>query len=218
VDGLALFAPPSDSPLIAWAEGTRSPLVFAGSTPPGRRFAASDIDDYGAARAAVTWLIAQGHTRIGWLCGPVAQWSAARREEGYRRAMQEAGLEVRPAWRCVVGTSLECGAAGAMTLVEAAPELTAILCWNDWLALGAMQGLQNGGLRVPEDISIVGFDDIEAAQWVRPALTTMQQPMSRIGQTAAEMLIRQIKTGVAETEVVVFPGELVTRASVRTIQ
>jgi LacI family transcriptional regulator len=214
VDGLVLFAPPADSPLIAWAENTRSPVVFAGSAPPGIRFAAADIDDCGAAQRAVEWLIAQGHTRIGWLRDAARQWSATRREEGYRRAMQRAGLAISPTWCCVLDGATTDRVTGALAALKAAPELTAILCWNDWLALEVMQGLQNQGVRVPEDISIVGFDDIEAAQWVRPALTTVQQPMSRIGYTAAEMLIRQIRTRVPESDLVLFPGELVVRGTV----
>jgi LacI family transcriptional regulator/LacI family purine nucleotide synthesis repressor len=213
VDGLALFAPPANSELLPWAARTRMPLVFAGSAPPATQFASVDIDDVEAARMAVNWLIAQGHTRIGWICGPLIQWSSGRREEGYRKAMQEAGLAIRPEWRYVWDSCTVSGAAAAAALFQTSPDLTALLCWNDSYALEIMQELQRQGIRIPEDVSVIGFDDIEAAHWVQPALTTVQQPISKIGHKAAEVLIRQIKTGNAETDLTVFRGELIVRAS-----
>ncbi len=127
--------------------------------------------------------------------------------------MEAAGLEVRPEWRCVVGVTLEDGEAGATALMQADPSLTALLCWNDWLALGAMRELQRRGIDIPGDVSVIGFDDLEAGRWVQPALTTMQQPMSKIGNRAAEVLIRQIGTGRSEPELTLYPGDLVVRAS-----
>lgn len=213
VDGLALFAPPEDSPVLAWAKTSHLPIVIAGSVPPGLTFPSVVLDDRKAAYQAVRWLIAQGHRRIGLLTGPREQWSALRREEGYRQALLEAGLEYRPQWRCVGGYTSESAEAGAAEMISATPLPTALLCWNDWFALGALAAIRKRGLRVPEDISLLSFDDIEPGRWVTPPLTTMQQPTHEMGIKAAEILIRQIQTGNREESVHLFTGTLIVRQS-----
>ena len=214
VDGLALFAPPEDSPVLAWARTSHPPIVVAGSVPPDSQLPSIALDDREAAYQAVRWLIAQGHRQIGLLTGPREQWSALRREEGYRQALQEAGLDYRPEWRCVGGYTAESAEAGAAELISAPLPPTAILCWNDWIALGALKTLRKHGLRVPEDISLLSFDDIEPGHWVTPPLTTVQQPTHAMGSKAAEILIRQIQTGKREEGVFLFTGTLVVRQSV----
>jgi DNA-binding LacI/PurR family transcriptional regulator len=97
--------------------------------------------------------------------------------------------------------------------MRANPRPTALLCWNDGIALEAMRTLQRGGVRVPEEVSLIGFDDAELGRWVRPTLTTVQQPVSDIGGKAAEILIRQIQSGQAERGVTLFQGKLIVRES-----
>jgi len=215
VDGLALFAPPQDSPLLTWASSTRIPVVVAGSVPQPCALPQVDFDDEGAAYRVATWIIGQGHRSIGRITGLLSQWSARRRERGILRAFQEAGLDLSDTWRYEGDYSSCCGETGAISLLEANPDLTAIICGNDRAALGAITALQQRGISVPDTVSIVGFDDMDTAQWINPQLTTMRQPMSEMGMKAAEILIRHIETGIRDEAANLLSGELIIRQSVR---
>ncbi|MCS6949777.1 MAG: LacI family DNA-binding transcriptional regulator [Armatimonadota bacterium] len=214
VDGVVLLAPRTNSAALQWAQRTDIPAVVAGSTLPETPLPCVDVDDVSAIQHLVRWLIEQGHRRIGHLAGPQTQWSAQRRLQTYLRTMQEAGLCVESHW-VVEGRYTPPSGKEAMTqLLQQAPELTAVVCANDWMALGALEAIHQQGLRIPEDISVTGFDDIDAAQWVSPPLTTMRQPMRQIGLKAAEVLLKQMESGERSREVFLFPAELVVRKSV----
>jgi LacI family transcriptional regulator len=214
MDGVVLVAPPAGSPLLAWAQDTRLPNVLAGSIPPGVKLPCVDVDDEAAMIEGVNYLIQQGHRRIGLIAGPQNQWSACRRERGYLRALQEAGLPARPEQRFQGDYTAPSGEAGARALMRQDNRPTVIACSNDWMALGAIGALQPMGLRVPEDVSLLGFDDIDVARWLQPPLTTIRQPIQEIGRKAAELLIRQIESGEREPTTTLFPGNLVLRQSV----
>jgi DNA-binding LacI/PurR family transcriptional regulator len=214
VDGIALLAPPDDSPLLAWAQNTRIATVLAGSIPSGMKLPGVDVDDEAAMVAGTRWLIGLGHRRIGMITGLMTQWSARRREEGYLRAMRDADLPVYPEWRYEGDYKPTSGEHGAHELMTRCPDLTAIICGNDWTALGAIGALQRMGLRVPDDVSLLGFDDFDTAQWLQPPLTTIRQPIREIGIKAAEILIRQIASGTREESTTFFEGTVVQRRSV----
>lgn len=214
VDGIVLLAPPDDSPLLAWAQNTRVTVVLAGSVPPGIQLPGVDVDDEASMVAGTRWLIERGHRRIGMITGQMTQWSARRREAGYLRAMQEAGLPARQEWRYEGDYKPTSGEQGARALMTRCPDLTAIVCGNDWTALGAIGALQQMGLRVPDDVSLLGFDDFDTAQWLQPPLTTIRQPIREIGIKAAEILVRQIASGIREENTIYFEGTIVERQSV----
>lgn len=136
-------------------------------------------------------LIGLGHTAIGHI-----GWQPAgenEREPGYTRALLENGITSDPRWVVVASqTSLEEGAVQLEQLLRRAPELTAITCYSDMLALGALMAAKRLGRRVPDDLAIVGFDDIPAASIVSPALTTIRVPRYKTGQMLMETLLRVI--------------------------
>lgn len=214
VDGVILVAPRTYSAALQWAYTADIPCVVAGSTLPNPPLCCVDVDDIEAFYQATKWLIQVGHERIGHIAGPPTQWSASRREYGYRKAMEEAGLKVDPSWIVAGRYTPPSGKEAMEKLLQVSPPLTAVLCANDWMAIGAMEVVSRYGIRVPEDISIMGFDDIDSAQWVSPPLTTMRQPMRQIGLKAAELLLQQITLGERLEETVHFPAELVIRQSV----
>lgn len=214
VDGVVLVAPRTHSVALQWAQQANIPAVVAGSTLPDTPLPCVDVDDTAAIYQAVRWLIELGHQRIGHIAGPQTQWSAKRRLQAYHQAMRDAGIAVKPEWVVEGQYTPPSGKEAMEQLLNTAQELTAVVCGNDWMAMGAMEAVYQRGLRVPEDISLVGFDDIDSAQWVTPPLTTMRQPMRQIGAKAAEMLINQIETGKRAREVVLFCAEMVVRQSV----
>ncbi|MCS6830243.1 MAG: LacI family DNA-binding transcriptional regulator [Armatimonadota bacterium] len=214
VDGVMLVAPRTHSAALQWAQQADIPAVVVGSTLPNTPLPCVDVDDTAAIYRVVRWLIELGHQRIGHIAGPQTQWSAKRRLQAYYQAMQDAGLAVKSEWVVEGRYTPPSGNEAMQQLLNAAPELTAVVCGNDWMAMGAMEAIHQKGLHVPEDISLVGFDDIDTAQWVAPPLTTIRQPMRQIGVKAAEMIIEQIETGKRACEVVLFPAEIVVRQSV----
>jgi LacI family transcriptional regulator len=215
MDAVGLLAPTVDGPLITWARTARIPNVLIGSLPDEVRLSGVDVDDSTTVYEVVCWLIALGHRRIGIITGPPTQWSALRRENAYLRALEEAGLEQDPALRYVGNYEPSSGNAGVTALLMADPPPTAVICGNDSVAIGAIETLHKMHIRVPEDISIVGFDNHEIAKLSRPPLTTIRQPLHEMGMKAAEMLMNAMDHGgVLAPSVVIFPGSLVKRRSV----
>jgi DNA-binding LacI/PurR family transcriptional regulator len=214
VDGVVLVAPRTYSAALQWAQESGIPAVVVGSTPPDTPLPCVDVDDGAAIYQAVRWLIELGHRRIGHIAGPQTQWSGKRRLQAYHHAMRDAGIEVKPDWIAEGIYTPPSGKEAMERLLQVSPPLTAVVCGNDWMAMGAMEAIYQKGLRVPEDISIIGFDDIDTAQWVTPPLTTMRQPTRQIGAKAAELLINQIETGKRGNEIALFSAEMVVRQSV----
>lgn len=132
--------------------------------------------------------------------------------------MRDAGLEPPSEWVVEGQYTPPSGKAAMDRLLHQAPDLTAVVCANDWMALGAIEAVYQRGLRIPDDISLVGFDDIDSAQWLTPPLTTLRQPLRQIGAKGAELLIEQMETGQRCSETVLFPAELIVRQSVQSLK
>ncbi|HEX6970830.1 MAG TPA: LacI family DNA-binding transcriptional regulator, partial [Limnochordia bacterium] len=146
-------------------------------------------DDFDGARRVMRHLTGLGHRTIALVNGP-ADWKACRdREDGYRAALTEVGEAVRPDLISTGGWGVEDGYRRARALLQHEAGISAIFAANDWLAIGAMDAVREGGLRVGRDVAVVGFDDREAAALVRPPLTTVRLPLEEMGETAARMLI-----------------------------
>jgi len=157
-------------------------------------------DQVDGACRATRHLIELGHTRIAHIGGPVAYPDAVDRRDGYMRAHSEAGLPVDPRLM-VVGTYMETGGAEAMhRLLDADHPFTAVFCANDQTLWGARQVLDARGLRVPHDISLVGFDDLPQSAYMTPALTTVHQPIYEMGRAAAHQLLAALGAAPDATE------------------
>jgi DNA-binding LacI/PurR family transcriptional regulator/AcrR family transcriptional regulator len=170
-------------------------------------------DDEGGAAEAARYLLARGYRRIGFVCGPEAEGPAAERVSGYRAALAEAGAPVDP--RLVVHThfSRAGGREGAAALLDLPEPPDAVLCANDIMAIGALETAALRGLRVPDDLAVMGFDDIEAAGLISPGLTTMANPAREIGQACARLLLDRLSGQAAGYREVVIPARLVRRQS-----
>ncbi|MEM1315628.1 MAG: LacI family DNA-binding transcriptional regulator, partial [Pseudomonadota bacterium] len=171
----------------------RVPMVVAWAYDAARPEPAIGFDNAGAMAALARQVLQQGHRNIGFISAPVAANDRAReRVEGVRRAMAEAGLD--PARMTLIETAyeIENGATALRGILAEAPATTAVLCGNDVLAVGALRAAKELGLRVPDDLSITGFDDIELAGLAEPALTTVHVPHREMGRRAARMLIGMV--------------------------
>jgi LacI family transcriptional regulator, xylobiose transport system transcriptional regulator len=169
-------------------------IVDSAGDPP------ADVASVGSANwsgglAATRHLIELGHTRIGAITGPEDMMCSLARLDGYRSAMASAGLTVDPAWTRFGSFYVEGGRDAALPMLSSANAPTAIFAGNDLQALGVYEAAREHGLRVPDDLSVVGFDDIAPARWVSPPLTTVHQPLRRMGAEAARIVLRAPAAG-----------------------
>jgi LacI family transcriptional regulator len=172
-----------------------------------------DSDNLAGAEAAVWHLVNLGHRRIGFLGGRDDLESARRREEGYRRTMAAAGLPVDPDLMRSGGFRMETSDAPARELLGRADRPTAIFAANDLMAIQTVQVAQSLGLRVPEDLSVIGFDNIPESAMAKPTLTTIAQPLKSIGQTAMQLLLALLRGEEVPVRHVQLATELVVRSS-----
>lgn len=194
------------------------PIVNACEVIQGGRHPTISLDNRAAAKAMTEHLIELGHRRIGLIKGPKSSPLTRDRVAGYQDALQQAGITSDAALICHGDFSLKAGHDGAAAMLELPDRPTALFCENDEMAIGALKRIKQQGLRVPEDISLVGFDDIPFAAYCDPPLTTISQPAETFGQKAVEMLIALIEKKPIEQRHVVLPFKLTLRNSTAVVR
>jgi LacI family transcriptional regulator len=172
-----------------------------------------DSDNQHGAVLAVRHLLGLGHRRIGFLGGRPDLESARLREAGYRQALAEAGLEVDPHLVHVAEYRREAAAGPVATMLALDHPPTAVFAANDLSAMGILDAAGRLGLRVPDDLSVVGFDDIPESASTTPALTTVRQEIQQIGASAVELLVRLVEGSPVDGPHVRLPTTLVVRGS-----
>ncbi len=190
-----------------------TPLVMACEYLPGAGIPTVRIDNVAAAEGAVLHLAALGHRRIAHLAGPQSMVLGPDRHAGYLRALRGSFLPVEDGLVAEGDFSIASGEALTAGLLRQAEPPTAIFASNDEMALGALIALAAAGLKVPDDVSVVGFDDIRFARTCTPALTTVHQPRRAIGELAMAKLLAVIAGLVPAQIETVLPAELVERGS-----
>jgi LacI family transcriptional regulator len=222
VDGLILVAPAVESPIISWVRESGIPAIAVGCVPSDSAgnvlLPGVDVDNFQAQYDVVNELLKAGHRKICYLSGPSYQQSAQLRLAGYRKAMTDAGVSVEESWIVNGMFSLEGGSSATLQLFKGNPGMTALAAANDMSALGAMEALRDMGLRVPQDVSVTGIDDIGAASLSAPPLTTVRQPIDEIGTYAAKLLVQWIEKEKMELASNFLAGSLVLRESIATRQ
>jgi len=184
----------------------------------GLRADAIVVDNEAGAESAVSHLIEAGHSLIGILTGELTVPTARQRLAGYERALEEHGIPVRPELIRSGSFHREHAIEDATALIGAHPTPTAIFAANNILAEGVLVALGERGLRVPRDMSVVAFDDVEWMSMVDPPLTTVQQPTKDMARGAAELVLRRLREGTADAPTtMVFRTRLVERASVAAV-
>lgn len=170
-------------------------------------------DEFYGASLAVKHLIRLGHRRIAYIQGPKGWYAAEGRLAGYRAVLANEGIPVDPALIESGDWELESGYEATRRLLALDVPPTAIFAANDMMAIGAMYAIQTAGLRIPEDIAVVGYDNREVAWTVQPNLTTVNMPVYEMGLTAARLLLKQLKEEAHVIEEVRVKGQLFIRES-----
>ncbi|EJE8673316.1 substrate-binding domain-containing protein [Vibrio parahaemolyticus] len=166
---------------------------------------------------AAKYFIDCGHTEIGCITGPLIKHQAQMRYEGYKRAMNEAGLEFNANW--IIESDFECegGYQAFKKMAERGTLPSSIFVSNDMMAMGVINAANELSIKVPDDLSIIGYDDIHIAKFMSPSLTTIHQPKYRLGQAAVETLVRRLDDKSNEAQVVQLEPTLVVRNSVKLL-
>ncbi|WP_223856296.1 LacI family DNA-binding transcriptional regulator [Streptomyces toxytricini] len=213
VDGALAFSLHTADRLPAVIARSRIPVVFGGRPVSGAESAVPfvDCDNRGGAREAVQYLVSLGRRHIGHLAGPCTQTSALDRLAGYRDVLVDAD----PALVCQGDFTRESGARTMAELLERRPDVDAVFAANDLMAAGALRVLRERGIRVPEDVAVVGFDDMDAVvRATEPALTTVRQDIEGMGRLMVRLLMRMLDGAAdAASASVITPTGLVRRES-----
>jgi LacI family transcriptional regulator len=175
-----------------------------------------EYENVGGAHAATTHLLTAGHRKILMVAGPVGLTTSDQRVEGYRTAFAAYGQPIDPALIDHGPWGRDGGYQRMRALLKSGPEFTAIFAGNDGVAAGAMAALREVGRRVPEDVSIVGYDDVPSAADFNPPLTTVRVPQEELGRTAVKLATER-SNGASGRERVMLGTHVVVRGSVRPI-
>lgn len=172
-----------------------------------------DVDNVDGGYQAGRCLIQAGHQHIGMITGPRERRATQQRTQGFRLALEEAGIPHDPSLVAYGDWSHDGGYRAAQDLLQRAPHMTAIFSHNDEMAISAMSALFQAGRRVPQDIAIIGYDDIPAAAYSYPSLTTIRQPMQAVGETAIKLLLDLLQNPQQERKKILLKPALVRRES-----
>lgn len=209
-DGMILLTARLESHLLEEIAG-EFPVVLACEYLEGSTIPTVSIDNISSARKATEYLINLGHRRIGFISGPLNVILSRDRLKGFRQAMAQHNIPIESFLVQEGDFSFESGYNMMMKFLALDQPPTAVFAANDEMAIGAIKAIKSKGLHVPDDISVVGFDDIKFASIYEPALTTISQPMFEIGKKAMELLIKLINKDQLEKNQYILEDQLVIR-------
>jgi LacI family transcriptional regulator, galactose operon repressor len=211
IDGVIIASAILDDPLLeALIEGSL-PFVLVGRHPASPQVNYVDVDNYNSTREIVTYLLRLGHRRIGTISGPQNMIAGLDRLEGYRAALRQWGLPVEPELAIEGDFTEEGGYRAMQRLIPHHPQAT--FCASDAMAIGALRAVREASLRVPDNMSVASFDDLPFSARSEPPLTTVRQPILRLGTAAVETLMDIIVHPDSLPRNVILPTELIIRAS-----
>jgi LacI family transcriptional regulator len=193
VDGVAILTFGMEDNLLEHLRFRNLPLVFVDIGPKAPRVSNIRVDYADGIRQAVQHLAALRHERIAFVTGPLRLRSAVARRDAFEAAMREIGLPVKPSFVVEGDLRLEGGKIALQKLCELRERPTALMCSNDMTAIGVMREAFELGIKVPQDLSVIGFDDIRMAEFMTPPLTTIQMSQSELARLAFEALLKEVK-------------------------
>jgi DNA-binding LacI/PurR family transcriptional regulator len=215
VDGFVLSDTNEDDKRVRYLLDSGFPFVAFGRANEDWDFPCVDVDGAAGVRQAVEHLLSLGHQRVGFIGWPETSLVGHYRYQGYVRALRAAGISRNPAWIIRAEHSEAAGRAAMRRLLSLASERrpTAVVAVSDLMAIGAINAIYEAGLRPGRDVAVVGFDDIPTAQYLRPPLTTLRQPISEVGECVVNMLLKCIRGEELAERTVLLAPKLIARES-----
>ncbi len=211
IDGLLLVLPRNPADYTGTLTDRKFPFVLIDHQGTGENCAAVGATNWQGAYNATTYLIGLGHQRIGFIAGSLDIGAAVDRLDGYKSALRTYHIPIDNQLIYEGTFNQPDGFTGASYFLQLEQPPTAIFASNDVMAMAAMDAVRDHGLRIPEDISIIGFDDIPQAALVRPALTSVRQPLEQMGRVATQMLLDILNGSEHRTARIELPTELIIR-------
>ena len=216
VDGVLIYNVMHHDRLTADAQRLKAdqlPFVFINKYLRKKNINTVSVDNYDAVGRAVEHLAGLGHKKIGILNGSLMSVDGVERFEAFKEALARAGLRYEPRHTGTANFSDTEAAEETRRILGLRDRPTAIFCANDLMAMGAIRAARGMKLRVPKDLSFVGFDDLEAGRWFNPSLSTLQPPQREVGEQAIELLIKIIQDPKRKAEQMALPAKLILRES-----
>lgn len=212
-DGLVYVLPRMSDDYLKTLEQSDSPIVLINYCRQETTLPVVRGDNVNGARDGVAHLIELGHRRIAFVRGTAYTGQSAERERGYRAALESAGIAFDETLVAQGDFNEPSGVAAGRALLALPDAPTAIFAANDAMALGCMTAIREKGLRIPQDVSVVGFDDMPGAAVAQPGLTTMRHPVAAMAQASVQELMRRIQNQPGRRQRIEFPSEFVVRES-----
>ena len=213
VDGLMVTPADASPEHMTQLRERQTPVVLVDSHSPDNSISSVAVDNEAGGALAGQHLVSRGHERIAFLTGPPSIQVLAERRAGLVSALEDAGLDPEVALEDVVvpGTNAVEGQRAVDRVLASAP--TAVLCANDLLALGLLRAFAERGVSVPDDVAVMGYDDVEFAHALQTPLSTIRQPKYEMGREAAQILLTHLTRGYGRPKHVTFDPQLVVRES-----
>ena len=215
-----LIIPSTDSEMAAQSKSVAAsgtPVVCIDRQPPDWKGDVVLVANEAGAHSATRHLLRMGHRQLAVITGPLHLTNAVERLQGFKRALAEAKVHIEPEYIQEAGFNRQSGYQASTRLLGMLPRPTAIFACNDLMALGVLLAAREMDLHCPEELSIVGFDDLDFAEFTAPALTTVHQPGYQLGTTAARLLLDRIGGLKGSPKKIVLPSELKIRHSVAPV-
>ncbi len=213
VDGLILLKTLHRDKRIKALADQSVPFVLANHKYYANGVNFIDVNNVSGIALAVEYLVVKGYSRIAFVSGDLRETNALDRLTGFKKVMQKFGLPVRKDWIINGQFNQEVAYRESVKLFTARERPDAVVCSDDYMAIGVIKRIKELGLSVPDEVAVTGFDDIEIAEFMRPALTTVRQPIENIGKVAAETLIKILNKKVNKPVHRLLNVELIPRES-----
>ncbi len=191
---------------------TRPPIIFL-KCQPNPNYTTIGIDNYGGARKAVEHLLSVGRRHIGLIAGPLEWLEARQRRQGWEDGLKSVGIDITPTKWAMGNWSSASGESALAELLQKYPAMNAVFVSNDQMALGALHYCHANGIRVPEDLAIIGFDNLAESPYFTPSLTTITNPLRELGILAVKTLLAQIDGHTEPESFVTLQTDLLIRGS-----
>ncbi|MFT3849771.1 MAG: LacI family DNA-binding transcriptional regulator [Propionivibrio sp.] len=218
IDGLVLVVTGSDAVARATLGGINIPLVLLDREVSGLSGDLVEVNHVLGSQMATRHLLELGHPRVACISGPPGLSPSSQRRAGWKDALEQAGVERKESDLARGDFTARGGYLAMQTLLKRRPRPTAVFACNDLMAFGALAAAREAGIAVPQQLSIVGFDDIELAAFSAPPLTTVAQPKLKIGTLAAELLLERVSAGRSESRRVILDPEIRIRGTAAPYQ
>lgn len=213
-----LVIPAADSEMTAQLRSVAgTPVVCIDRQPPGWKGDVVLVANEAGSHSATRHLLRMGHRQLAVITGPLHLTNAVERLNGFKRALAEGKVRIEPEYIQEAQFNRQSGYQAATRLLRMLPRPTAIFACNDLMAMGVLQAVRELGMHCPEDVSIVGFDDLDFAEFTAPALTSVHQPGYQLGTTAARLLLDRIDGSQEPAQKITLPSELKIRHSVASL-